>query len=67
MRHQTDHYSRRVGLGWICFSARLEMWQSQGGEMGALWHRAGCPLGQRPHLCSALGQLWQRRRSKPGL
>lgn len=48
MQHQTDHYSRRVGPGWICFSAGLEMWQTQGGELGAPWHRAGCPLGSVP-------------------
>lgn len=53
MQHQTDHYSRRVGPGWICFSARLEMWQSQGGELGAPWHGAGqCPLGSVPWAVS---------------
>lgn len=76
MQHQTDHYSRRVGPGWICFSAGLEMWQTQGGELGAPWHGAGCAWasepwavspGQCPRVCSALGQLWQRCRSKPGL
>lgn len=52
MQHQTDHYSRRVGPGWICFSASLEMWQPQKGELGALWHRAGCPLGSVPWAVS---------------